>query len=137
MFKNMYEAERAIQELIEKDNNCSTHFNYTTGHVNYNLELVTYNPVHKSHFLLHSTTGKTQVAALNKMYTHLIELKETLKHKDSPLLNYTVEWYSHSEAKRFRSSFYGRDIEQVVDKFYYGKTKACLTIHNIKLNPSS
>ena len=138
-FQNIYEAERAIQELIEKDNNCSAHFAYGASSMNYNLDLVTYNPVHKNHFLLNSTNGKTKIQAINKMYKYLTDLKESTKQKNSNLLNYTVEWYNHADTKMFRSSFYSASerIEQIINKVYYGKTRGSITIYSIKLNPIS
>jgi len=138
MFENVYEAERALQEMIDSDNNCSTHFRYSGDYIIHTkLDLITYNPIHKTHFLLHSLNAKTPLEALNAMCQHLLQLKKILKHKDkdSPLLNYTVRWYSYSERKTFHSSFYGKNIEEVIAKFYYGKLKSTLAIHNIKLNP--
>ena len=136
MFKNVYEAERALQEMIESDSHCSAHFRYHGDYIIHTkLDLITYNPTHKTHFLLHSLSAKTPLEALNAMHKHLIQLKETLKHKDSALLNYTVQWYSYPEHKTFHSSFYGKNIEEVIAKFYYGKVKSTLAIHNIKLKP--
>ena len=138
-FQNIYEAERAIQELIEKDNHCSAHFNYGASSMNYSLDLVTYNPKHKKHFLLHTTNGKTRIQAANRMYKHLTQLKESIKQKNSNLLNYTVEWYNYADDKSYHSSFYSASgrIEEIVKKVYYGKTRGSIIIHSIKLNPIS
>ena len=145
MFENIYEAENAIQELIKNDNNCSAHFNYTDQHSNYKnaiiaanfvqLDIITYNPKHKTHFLLHSLSAKTAIAALNLLYKHIFELKQTLGKPDSDYVNYTIEWGDKNGGKTRYSSFYGTDAEDVVKKFYYGKSKKSLNIFNIKLNP--
>ena len=43
MFTNIYEAESAIQTLISKDNNCSTHFDYSYDSDECTLNLITFN----------------------------------------------------------------------------------------------
>ena len=150
MFENIYEAEHAIQELIHKDNNCSAHFKYTRHpargkNSNYKnailspllvtVDLVTYNPAHKTHFLLHSIGGHTDLTAANALYTHIYNLKKTLEKSDSGYVNYTIEWSDKNGGKTRLSSFYGTDLEDVVRKFYYGKSKKSLNMFNIKLNP--
>jgi hypothetical protein len=150
MFETIYEVEHAIQELINKDNNCSAHFKYTrrAGRVeNRNcknailapsvvtVDLVTYNPKHKTHFLLHSMTAATDISATNALYTHIYNLKKTLEKGDSGYVNYTIEWSDKNGGKTQYSSFYGTDLEDVVRKFFYGKSKKSLNIFNIKLNP--
>ena len=79
MFTNIYEAESAIQILICKDNNCSTHFDYTSspppgcyGDSNTcTCKIVTFNPLHKTHFLLHSITENDKLTAVNQMYNYV------------------------------------------------------------------
>lgn len=137
MLANVYEAERAIQDMIESDNKCSAHFRYTQDPPSSmtKLDLITYNPTHKTHFLLHSLSAKSPFEAASRMHNHLLQLKEMLEKKNSTLLSYTVQWYSYPEQKTFYSSFYGKNMEEVIAKFYYGKVKSNLSIHNIKLNP--
>ena len=53
MYKNIFEAERAITSLILKDNNCSGHFRYAYQPNTCKLDLITYNPVHKTHYGIH------------------------------------------------------------------------------------
>ena len=58
-FDNVYVAELAIRKLIQNDNNCSAHFEYeydghARGELFYRLDLITLNPNHNTHFLLHS-----------------------------------------------------------------------------------
>jgi len=146
MYENIYEAESAIHNLIKNDNNCSAHFKYTdqiseerntilASHF-IKLDLVTYNPKHKTHFLLHSIGAKTKIAALNALYNHIYDLKKTLEKPDSGYINYTIEWSNKFGDRKTRfSSFYGEDLEDVVKKFYYGKSKKSLNIFHIKLNP--
>ena len=58
-------------KLIEKDNNCSAHFNYSYQPNTCVLDVVTYNPTHKNHFLLHSLEGTNRIDALNNMYEYI------------------------------------------------------------------
>lgn len=136
MFTNEYEAESAIQNLIVKDNKCSTHFNYSGDKNQCTLNLITYNPSHKTHFLLHSLTDINKLTAVNKMYDYVYKLKEALAPKDESYCSYSVEWYSRPQEKQFVSSFYGKDMGEVLHKFYYGKIKESLIIYSIKLNPT-
>ena len=134
MFKNIYEAERAITLLINKDNNCSAHFKYIYSPNTCKLDLVTYNPLHQTHFLLHSLDGVTQIDALRMMYEYIVHMKDS----QSKLSSYTIEWYnSNGKGGSFVSSFYGTGIEDVVKKFLYGKSPNSITIFSIKLNPIS
>ena len=157
-FTNVYEGEYAIQKLISNDNNCSSHFEYIemmgpsslldfykSQGKNYTVEsqlldvklnLITYNPTHKAHFLLHTINGSDKIDCLIKMYEHIYQLKSTLNKKESPYLLYTIEWYCPKSQKIVNSSFYGESIEQVLLKFNYGK-KIQLVIHNMKLNPTT
>ena len=106
MFKNIYEVERNISALIENDNNCSAHFNYIMSPNTCQLDLITYNPAHQTHFLLHSLSGCTKLDTVRQMYDFLFTLKQTLEQKNCPLLNYTIQWYCNASEKTFISSFY-------------------------------
>ena len=66
-FKNVYEGEHMISELIRKTSQCSVHFEYepsTTNSQDVKLNLVTYNLKHKTPFLLHSISIRT----MNNIY---------------------------------------------------------------------
>tara|TARA_B100001063_G_scaffold231121_1_gene244948 strand:- start:9134 stop:9598 length:465 start_codon:yes stop_codon:yes gene_type:complete len=141
--KSIYEGEYKIQKLLINDNNCSAHFEYkllVRRTINQNeacnLKLITYNPSHKTHFLLHTVSGEDEIDCLEKMYEHIFKLKTTLKKKDSPYLLYSIEWYCPDTSKIVSSSFYGNSIEQILTKFNYGK-KEKLVIYNMKLCPTS
>tara|TARA_Y100001970_G_scaffold264335_1_gene350827 strand:+ start:1204 stop:1653 length:450 start_codon:yes stop_codon:yes gene_type:complete len=140
-FDSIYDGEYAIQDLIKNDNNCSAHFQYSHHPPRgYELVVMTYNPSHKTAFFLHSLYAETQKKALENMYDHIFNLKTTLKEKDSPYLNYTVEWYNSKEKKRIKSTFFGKSIQEVISKFFYGKygKEAEKTpIYSIILNPNA
>ena len=101
------------------------------------MDLITFNPIHKTHFLLHSLMADTQIKAVNQMYDYIYKLKETMEKKDCVYNNYTIEWYNYEKKNSFKSSFYGRDINNVLHKFYYGKIQERFKIYSIKLNPKA
>ena len=48
-FKNIYEGEYMISELIKGDGGCYAHFDYDSvyqGGTNTKLKVITYNPIH-------------------------------------------------------------------------------------------
>jgi|TARA_R110002074_G_scaffold60607_1_gene146877 hypothetical protein len=73
-FKNIYEGEYMISELIKGDDGCYAHFDYDSvyqGGTNIILRIITYNPKNKTHFLLHKIEGNNTINALHKMYKQL------------------------------------------------------------------
>lgn len=137
-FDTIYEGENAISDLIKNDNNCSAHFEYTRIIPDsFELTVVTYNPSHKNYFHLHTLIDKSKIDCLKKMYEHIHSLKKTLKKKDSPYLNYTIEWYNPKTSRVETSSFYGENIQKVLSKFFYGKHKKNILIRKIILNPAN
>ena len=135
VFENVYEAEYAIQELIKNDYNCSAHFEYEKCHrfKRLKLNLITYNPIHKTPFLLFSIlrTDQNKLEIITKMYEHVYTLKTTLSEKDSQYISYTIEWYCYKTKERVKTSFHGENIEQVLLKFNHDKPK---TIYSMVLN---
>lgn len=133
-FKNIYEGEYNILNLIKNDNNCSAHFNYEYKNEAINLSVITYNPKHNTFFLLHTLTSKTKLDCLIKMYDYIYQLKTSMKEKTKGFCHYSIDWYCPDQKKLVTSSFCGENIEQILLKFHYGKNDK-LTIYNIKLNP--
>ena len=136
MSESKYQIEYNIKKLIQNDNNCSAHFEYESTYTKVKLNLVTYNPTHKTHFLLHTVEGDSNIEALKKMYEHVFNLKKTLKEKNSPYFLYSIEWYSRKEAKSQTSSFYGSDVQEVLRKFYYKRDFEDLTLLSMNLLPT-
>ena len=136
-FKNIYLAELAIRKLIQNDNN-SEAFLHSKGcgciQEIYTLDLITLNPAHNTHFLMHSLNGENLLTLYNEMYKYVYDLKTALKNKNSKYLNYTIKWYNNN--KFVSSHFSGKSLEDVIRKFNYGKSTKP-TIFNIKLNPKS
>jgi len=83
-FKNIYEGEYMISELIKRNGGCYSNFDYDSlyqGGTNISLRVITYNPIHKTHFLLHRIDGINALDALHKMYAHIYNIKELLQQK--------------------------------------------------------
>ena len=138
-FDNVYVAENAIRTLIQKDNNCSAHFEYkydgkARGNTFHRLDLITLNPTHQTHFLLHSIIGEDdKLYLMNQMYDYVYNLKNSMKKKDTrdKVLNYTVSWWDGK--KTVTSYFSGRSINEVMNKINYGKTELPI-IYSITLS---
>jgi len=140
-FKNIYEGEYMISELIKGDGGCYTNFDYDSvyqGGTNTSLKVITYNPIHKTHFLLHQIDGIDALDTLHKMYDHIYNIKELLQEKsNTKYASYTVEWWHVDKQGINRSYFYGQNIEEVMRKFYYRKRKEAYTVLSIRLNPET
>ncbi len=94
------------------------------------LRLITVNPRHKQSFLFHQEIGFGEMDVLHKMLDYV----KTHKHsKDS----YTIQW-SLKDGKELHTSYFrGKNIYEVLDKFYYGKDITSTIIFSISLNPIS
>ena len=62
---------------------------------------------------------------------NIYNLKNVLAAKESPLLNYTVNWYNRSTETKINSHFYGQNIQEVVHKFFFGKSNDNIIIYGI------
>jgi len=140
-FKNIYEGEYMISELIKGDGGCYTNFDYDSvyqGGTNTCLKVITYNPIHKTHFLLHQIDGNDALDTLHKMYDHIYNIKELLQQKsNTKYASYTVEWWHVDKQGINHSYFYGQNIEEVMKKFYYRKRRDDYTILSVRLNPET
>uniref|UniRef100_A0A6C0C2Y8 Uncharacterized protein n=1 Tax=viral metagenome TaxID=1070528 RepID=A0A6C0C2Y8_9ZZZZ len=83
-FKNIYEGEFMISEIIKRRGQCYVHFDYNSiynGGTNINLSIIVYYPKYKTHIVLHRINGDNMIDALHKMYHRL--------HSESTIKNYT------------------------------------------------
>lgn len=94
------------------------------------LNLITVNPRHKQSFLFNTTQGFGEMDALHKMLDHV---KNHKKGKDT----YTIQWSLSDEPELHTSYFRGKNIYEVLDKFYFGKDISSTVIFTISLNPIS
>lgn len=135
-FKNIYEGEYTISELIKKNGGCYSNFDYDSlyqGGTNISLKVITYNPIHKTHFLLHRIDGINALDALHKMYAHIYNIKELLQ-QNTEYTSYKIEWRCVGKQSINHSYFYGQNKEEVMEKFYYRKHRADYTIISMCLN---
>jgi len=68
--------------------------------------------------------------ALNKMEEYVKETKNTRN-------TYTIQWSIADNNELHTSYFAGKNIYEVLDKFYYNKAITGTIIFNISLNPLS
>ncbi|MCU0327404.1 MAG: hypothetical protein MUE53_00265 [Chitinophagales bacterium] len=92
------------------------------------LNLYTKNPLHQNTFLFHSLIAVNKQEALEKMLGY-IQTNFNLE------LVYTIEWAEASSSQRFKSFFRGRNIVEIIDKFFYNRQVNSYTIYQIVLNP--
>ena len=105
-------------------------FHYTTENGKTTLQLATMNPRHQQIFLFHTSTGFGEMDALNKMQEFVQENKSTKS-------TYTIQWSMENNNELYTSYFTGKNIYEVLDKFYFGKAITGTIIFNISLNPLS
>ena len=105
-------------------------FSYTSENGKTVLRLATMNPRHQQVFLFHTTNGFGEIDALNKMQEYVEENKNTKN-------TYTIQWAIDDSSELHTSYFRGKNIYEILDKFYYGKAITGTIIFNISLNPLS
>lgn len=94
------------------------------------LNLITINPEHSQSFLLHNTTGRDKVAALEAM----MEYVRSYRDKEH---SFTIQWSSRGSNQLHTSYFRGADVFDVLRKFSFGRDKSTVVIYSIHLNPVS
>ena len=150
-----YQLERKISDLIYKDNKCTAHFiweykpkgNY--GDVvniigTLELKVVTLNPAHETHFLLHHIS-KNLYDNVNiedlycKILEEVINILET--KNDSTIFHYAIGWRDTSnDALKFNtitSYFSGKNFKDIMEKFFFEKCEDNIIIDGITLLPDS
>ena len=70
MFTRRFQLENQISEIINKDNNSTAHFEWNVSNNIFQLNLITYNPSHKTYFLLNSIK-KQWVPTSNPISNHV------------------------------------------------------------------
>ena len=143
-----YELENKIKSTIAEDNNCTVHFdwNFTPPGIlveppYVKLDLITYNPRHKTNFLLHSIQENCQphikvfIIILEKMLTYI-------QKRTTSIINYSVEWnYRFADKEKHqpikRSYFQGKNIEEILEKLYYNKERDTIIIYKVEMIAAS
>ncbi len=126
------EMENEILKFIELNNSnkCSVEFVYSPSeHLGIDLYIITHNPVHKNPFLFSKSWGVTEEDALKKACLMINKNKKTEN-------SYTVTWEKIGGTTQ-NSYFSGKNMHEVLDKFFFQKNQEEYIIFNIKLNPIS
>ncbi len=126
------EIERKKSEIVSilKLNSDFLQFEFSDENEKTVLKLLTMNPRHQQTFLLHTTEGFGALDALNSMVDYVKTLEQT-KH------TFTVQWSKNGDDELHTSYFRGKNLYEVLDKFYYGKEVSDTIIFSISLNPLS
>ncbi len=150
--KNRLILERDICDRVKRDNNCSAHFIWNIKDSVLSCRLVTLNPRHNTHFLLCQesvgidTSGESEVESyyvtvLEKINSLLDAAKNTEKRD---LICYVVQWKKKNWdgsnlvlSDTYTSYFYGANLKEVVDKFYYEKSPDEIVVYHIEMVSAS
>ncbi|MDA0929892.1 MAG: hypothetical protein O3C32_00810 [Bacteroidetes bacterium] len=92
------------------------------------LRLITTNPRHQQSFLYHTVEGFGELDTMHKMLAYV-------KAKRPEKSTYTIQWSLREEKELHTSYFRGKDLYEVLDKFYYGKDINATIIFSVSLNP--
>ena len=103
-------------------------FEYDSVDGGVTLNLITINSEHNQSFLFHTTRGLDKVSALNAMVDYVSSYRE----KEN---SYTLQWAIRGTSRLETSYFRGKDIYQILDKFYFGRDRTTILIYSISLNP--
>lgn len=142
MSKTLYEYENAIRKIIKDDNKCSVHFSWDRAENYWLFNLATWNPKHKSAFLLHTVPSPEfrNIKAYEVMYEYVVNLKNMMSEKNTeteyPEKHYQVSWHDTEKNKTVSSFFWGVNLGEILRKFYFDKGEDT-NIYNIKLMPQS
>lgn len=94
------------------------------------LDLITVNPKHRQSFLFHSVTSYDKVDALKKMFDYVRSYKEQEN-------SYTIQWIARNEKELHTSYFRAKNINDALDKLYYGRDMNTITVFSVVLNPQT
>lgn len=126
------EAARIQQEIKNylglRSSDLVFEYNQSDGKVK--LDLITINPRHSQSFLFHSETGTDKLDALKKMHDYVQNYKE----KEN---SYTIQWVAKGEKELHTSYFRAGNINDALQKLYYGRDMNTITVFSVVLNPVS
>lgn len=144
--QEILKVQSKIFKLIHPKNGVSVHFRFDPYQ---GLDLVTYNEKNDEFFLLkHLNVTTSDIDKTYQEYYMYLEMLKYVKHLVSSIeenkgdetigYSFTVVWTREGSPSQI-SYFYGKDIEDILKKFYYGKegVKHLFTIYDIKMNPLS
>ena len=105
-------------------------FEYQSMDGRMKLDLITINPRHRQSFLFHTEMGYDKVDALEKMLAYVRSFR-------SAESSYTIQWTARDDRELHTSYFRARNIQDVLDKLYYGRDMNTITVFSVVLNPQT
>ena len=131
---SVIDLESTIQNTIFKENQRTTHFEWTNRISKTNpwqCVVTTRNTETKETFILRVVEDKTKEACLNQVIHYLDVIKPSL----SP---FTVVWKKKGEGTERQSSyFYCNDVLEVAENFFTGKRREEYIVYSVEMNPIS
>lgn len=126
--------EKSIIDLVYTDNRSICHFEYNRRNVEeIQLTVITSSNSHEELFILYTTKYlSTEIECLRDAYNYLVKIRD----KNGDYLTYKIEW-SKKDGKKVISHFYGRTLNEVIDKFYKNKMEVEYIIWSINLMPQT
>lgn len=103
-------------------------FDYSLHEGRTKLDLITINPRHNQSFLFHTELGYDKIDALKKM----LEYVQHHREKES---SYTIQWIAKGISELQTSYFRAKNINDALDKLYYGRDMNTITVFSVVLNP--
>lgn len=122
--------EHQINNIVQKDNGCTVHYDYKELDEGFKLSSSTYNPSHNTTFLLWEGIGSTKVGVLEKLFDYV---KKEIPPANS--LTYKITWNKKGES--FESYFNGKTVTEIVNKFFHDKNPHDFIIYEMRLMPMS
>lgn len=92
------------------------------------LDLITINPRHNQSFLFRREEGHDKLDVLKKMLKYV----KTYREKEN---SYTIQWRAKGDKELHTSYFRARDMYDALDKLYYSRDIATITVFSCVLNP--
>ena len=137
---DVMKMESKISELIEQDNRCNVEFEWSYNNdLNdciVSLHILTFNPIHGTKFLMYKDQRRINRYIMvedNVKKEILGKGLEYLRSRETDCLNYMVEWnYKNSEKTKI-SYFRGKSLEDIMEKFYYGKSMNSIVIYKMEM----
>jgi len=131
--KTKIRLESQIQQLLQKDNGVTAHFDYKINMNSKNstveLNLLTFNAIHDEYMLLRKVTGSSAIECLESLHRYILR-DESRKNENS----YTITWKQKGTEENHQSYFRGTSEKEVTNKFLHEKRAEDYEF-SIKLNP--
>ena len=98
--------------------------------------ILTFNPIHGTKFLMYKDEDR-----INRyiMVEDIVKIKmlgkglEYVRSKENNYLNYMIEWNYKTGDKTKISYFRGKSMEDIMEKFYYGKSMNSIVIYKMEM----